>query len=166
MSGGDKQIASVSYWLVKVKQCEQGGWGWGGGGFGRGRRRSERRKNSPPPPFSLPLSLTTKQRRMRGRRRGRRRRGEVAFLRNLQPPKSCSDGNHTAQTTDTRLHGEGLACCSRLDWFDLAPQDLIKLRPKPPRSFSIHIVNVKSFEKWPRAIKPAYVCFYEHTSQW
>lgn len=41
--------------------------------------------------------------------------GEVAFLRNLQPPKSCSDGNHTAQTTDTRLHGEGLACCSRLD---------------------------------------------------
>lgn len=24
MSGGDKQIGSVSYWLVKVKQCEQG----------------------------------------------------------------------------------------------------------------------------------------------
>lgn len=40
MSGGDKQIASVSYWLVKVKQCEQGGGGGVGGlgGVGGGVR--------------------------------------------------------------------------------------------------------------------------------
>lgn len=136
MSGGDKQIASVSYWLVKVKQCEQG--------------EEWEAKTLPPSHLLFPWLLKKMHERWekRAKKWTRKDREVVLLWRN---PASSSKQSPveiaiTEYTTDTRLDREGLSLCSRLDWFDLAPQDLIKLRPKPLWSFSSHIVNVRLWE--------------------
>lgn len=101
---------------------------WAGGGV--------RGENSPS--FALALSLTTEKDAWEVGEEGeevnkKRQRGGFALKEPclILQTKSCWDSNHTEYTTDTRLDREGLSLCSRLDWFDLAPQDLIKLRPKP-----------------------------------
>lgn len=116
---------------------------WAGGGV--------RGENSPS--FALALSLTTEKDAWEVGEEGeevnkKRQRGGFALKEPclILQTKSCWDSNHTEYTTDTRLDREGLSLCSRLDWFDLAPQDLIKLRPKPLWSFSSHIVNVRLWE--------------------
>lgn len=116
---------------------------WAGGGV--------RGENSPS--FALALSLTTEKDAWEVGEEGeevnkKRQRGGFALKEPclILQTKSCWDSNHTEYTTDTCLDREGLSLCSRLDWFDLAPQDLIKLRPKPLWSFSSHIVNVRLWE--------------------
>lgn len=116
---------------------------WAGGGV----------RGESSPSFALALSLTTEKDAWEVGEEGeevnkKRQRGGFALKEPclILQTKSCWDSNHTEYTTDTRLDREGLPLCSRLDWFDLAPQDLIKLRLKPLWSFSSHIVNVRLWE--------------------